>query len=117
MKMAKQNLASMSVDSLLKLRDDIGDVLNRKADELKVQLSRLDGDSNVRRSRKSSTLKGRKAAIKYRHPKTGETWSGRGAQAGWLTREIKAGAKRDDFLVDKSARRASKKAGRKRRKK
>jgi DNA-binding protein H-NS len=116
MKMAKQNLASMSIGSLLKLRDDVADVLSRKADELKGQLSRLGGD-NVGRGRKSSTLKGRKAAIKYRHPKTGETWSGRGAQAGWLTREIKAGAKRDDFLVDKSARKAAKKVRRKRRKK
>jgi hypothetical protein len=117
--MAKQTLASMSIDSLLKLRDDVADVLSRKADELKGQLSRLGGDivRNVRRSRKASTLKGRKVAVKYRHPKTGETWSGRGAQAGWLTREIKAGAKRDNFLVDKSARKAAKKVGRKRRKK
>ena len=114
--MAKQNLASMSVDSLLKLRDDVGAVLSRKADELKGQLSRLGGD-NVQRGRKASTLKGRKAAVKYRHPKTGETWSGRGAQAGWLTREIKAGAKRDSFLVDKAARKAAKKVRRKRRKK
>jgi hypothetical protein len=119
MKMAKQNLASMSVDSLLKLRDDVADALSRKGDELKGQLSRLGDDTvrNGRRGRKASTLKGRKAAVKYRHPKTGETWSGRGAQAGWLTREIKAGAKRDDFLVDKSARKAAKKIRRKRRKK
>jgi hypothetical protein len=70
--MAKQNLAAMSVDALLKLRDDIGAVLGRKADQLKGQLSRLGGDTvgNGRRGRKASTLKGRKAAIKYRHPKT-----------------------------------------------
>ncbi len=117
--MTKQNLASMSVDSLLKLRDDVADVLSRKADELKSQLSRLGGDTakNGRSGQRAGTLKGRKAAVKYRHPKTGETWSGRGAQAGWLTREIKASAKRDDFLVDKSARKATKKAGKKRRKK
>ena len=121
--MAKQNLATMSVDALLKFRDDIGAVLSRKADELKGQLSRLGGDTvgNGRTGRKTRTLKGRKAAIKYRHPKTGETWSGRGAPAGWLTREIKAGAKRDDFLVDKSmaksARKSAKKVRRTRRKK
>ena len=117
--MAKQNLAVMSVDALLKLRDDIGDVLSRKADELKGQLSQLGGDTvgNGRRGRKVSRLKGRKAAVKFRHPKTGETWSGRGAPAGWLTREIKAGSKREDFLVDKSARKAAKKLRSKRRKK
>jgi hypothetical protein len=39
--MPKTNLASMSVDALLKLRDDIGVVLNRKAKELESQLARL----------------------------------------------------------------------------
>src|SRR6202023_2909211 len=33
--MAKANLASMSVDALLKLRDTIGSVLGQRADELK----------------------------------------------------------------------------------
>jgi hypothetical protein len=33
MKMAKANLASMSVVSLLKLRDDIGNVLSRRAND------------------------------------------------------------------------------------
>jgi hypothetical protein len=118
-KMAKQNLGAMSVDALLKLRDEVGDILGQKADELKSQLSRLGGDTakNDRRGQRAGTLKGRKVAVKYRHPKTGETWSGRGAQTGWLTREIKAGAKRDDFLVNKSARKATKKATKKRRKK
>ena len=35
------NLSSMSVDALLKLRDDINKVLNRKANELRSQLSML----------------------------------------------------------------------------
>ncbi|AUT63547.1 MULTISPECIES: H-NS histone family protein [Paraburkholderia] len=40
---------------------------------------------------------GRKAALppKYRNPKTGETWSGRGRAPGWL-----AGKNRDKFLID-----------------
>ena len=106
--MAKQNLGSMSVDALLKLRDDIGEALRRKADELKTQLSRLAGGivGNGRRGRKASTLKGRKAPIKYRD-RSGNHWSGRGAQPRWMTAAIKAGAKRDDFLVDKSARKVS----------
>jgi DNA-binding protein H-NS len=117
--MAKQSLTAMSLDALLTLRDDIQKILNRKADELKSQLSRLGGGTvaNGRRGRKGSMLRGRKVPVKYRHPKTGETWSGRGAQAGWLTREIKAGSKLNDFLVDKSARKAATKVRRKRRKK
>jgi hypothetical protein len=38
----KSNLASMSVETLLKLREDIGSALSRKAEELTDQLSKLD---------------------------------------------------------------------------
>jgi hypothetical protein len=41
MEVAKSNLASMSVDALLELRDDIGKVLSRRAGQLRDQLSRL----------------------------------------------------------------------------
>jgi DNA-binding protein H-NS len=107
--MAKQTLASMSVDALLKLRDDIGTVLRKKSDELQSQLSRL-GDSIVGngRKRRASTLKGRKAPIKYRD-KSGNAWSGRGVQPRWMTAAIKGGAKRDDFLVERSAKKLRKK--------
>jgi DNA-binding protein H-NS len=111
--MAKQNLASMSVAALLKLRDDIGAVLSQKANQLQGQLARLGGDMvGIRRGRRgASPLMGRKAAIKYRD-KAGNHWSGRGAQPRWMTAAIKDGAKREDFLVDKSA---VKKASKKRR--
>jgi hypothetical protein len=49
--MAKQTLAAMSVDALLKLRDDIGTVLQQKSHELQSQLSRL-GDSITGNGRK-----------------------------------------------------------------
>ena len=44
--MAKVNLASMSVDALLKLRDSIGHILGQRADELKSQLRR---DMSIRK--------------------------------------------------------------------
>jgi hypothetical protein len=47
--MPKVNLASMSVDALLKLRDDIETVLSRKANELKHQLSRLGDEIGSRK--------------------------------------------------------------------
>jgi DNA-binding protein H-NS len=111
--MAKQTLTSMSVDALLKLRDDIGTVLSQKANQLKGQLAQLGGEmtGGGRGRRGASHLKGRKAAIKYRD-KSGNHWSGRGALPRWMTAAIKAGAKREDFLIDKSA---VKKARRKRR--
>jgi hypothetical protein len=59
-------------------------------------------------------MKGRKVPVKYRD-KSGNTWTGRGAQPRWMTAAIKAGAKRDDFLVDRGAARkkARKKGSRK----
>ena len=39
--MPKPNLSSMSVNELLKLREDINEVLDRKANELRSQLSML----------------------------------------------------------------------------
>jgi DNA-binding protein H-NS len=102
------NLASMSVDELLKLRDDIGKVLSRKAAQLKDQLSRLeDGEIGYKRRTGGSPLQGRKVAVKYRD-KSGKTWAGRGAQPVWLREQLKAGAKLEDFAVNKSA--ASRKA-------
>ena len=74
------NLSSMSVEALLKLRDDIGATLSRKADELKGQLSRLTGGGDVGGGRKKGrATKGRKVAAKYQDSE-GNTWAGRGAQ-------------------------------------
>ena len=42
--MSRQNLASMTLDALLKLRDDIGTALSRRADVLKKELASLGSD-------------------------------------------------------------------------
>lgn len=42
---------------------------------------------------------GGKVAPKYRHPSTGETWSGRGLQPNWLKAALAEGATLDDFKV------------------
>lgn len=42
---------------------------------------------------------GGKVAPKYRHPQTGETWSGRGLQPNWLKAAIAGGATLEDFKV------------------
>ena len=43
--------------------------------------------------------KGKKAPIKYRHPKTGQTWSGRGIYPKWLSEEIAKGKPIEKFAV------------------
>jgi DNA-binding protein H-NS len=116
MKMARtSSLASMSVDALLQLRDDIGKVLSQKVVQLEEQLSKLGGEVGGGRR---SGLKGTKVPVKYRD-KQGNTWAGRGAQPVWLREKLKAGAKLEDFAVQKTAasRKSPMRKARKRRKK
>src|SRR5262245_42655054 len=114
--MPRANLGSMSVDDLLKLRDDVGKVLSQKAVQLEDQLSKLGGEGG--RGGRGSGLKGKKVPAKYRD-KAGNTWAGRGAQPVWLREKLKAGAKLEDFAVQKTAasRKASPRKAKKRRKK
>jgi DNA-binding protein H-NS len=106
--MAKQNLAGMPIAALLKLREQIGAVLSRKADELKSELRSISADYAGTRQTMVSKKTGRKVPPKYRGP-NGEKWAGRGAQPLWMTGAIKNGAKREDFLIDKTAKKATKK--------
>ena len=115
--MARTNLGSMSVEDLLKLRDDVGKVLSQKAVQLEAQLSKLAGEAASGRGRRSG-LKGTKVPVKYRD-KEGNTWAGRGAQPVWLREKLKAGAKLEDFAVQKTAaaRKSSPRKAKKRRRK
>jgi len=38
-------------------------------------------------------------APKYRHPETGDTWTGRGKAPRWITEAEGAGRKREEFLI------------------
>jgi len=100
---------NLSVAQLLALRADIDEQLQSRKAELQAQLAQIGGDGSLGKAR---SVKGSKVAPKYRHPKTGETWSGRGGVAGWLAREIKGGKKREDFLIAKPAKKKrARKAG------
>jgi len=44
-------------------------------------------------------LTGRKVPAKFKNPKTGETWSGRGSTPKWLSEAEAGGAKRESFLI------------------
>ena len=48
---------------------------------------------------RSSRSKGMTVAIKYRHPRTGETWTGRGKMPKWLQAEVNTGKRKEDFLI------------------
>jgi DNA-binding protein H-NS len=111
--MPKRSLSSMTVEELLKLRDDVGKELSRKADQLKTQLAQLGTEVVAPRMRgRGSALRGRKVPPKYRS-RTGETWAGRGARPRWLVAAIKEGKRLEDFAVEKTV--ASRKASNRRR--
>jgi DNA-binding protein H-NS len=113
-----KNLSHLSIEALTKLRDDVAAALSRKAEVLQKELVAIgSGYAEVGRiamygRRGRSALKGRKVAVKYRD-KSGNTWTGRGAPPRWMTAAIKAGAKRDDFLVDRAAAKKKKTATKK----
>src|SRR5258708_21973560 len=86
--MPSTNIKNLSVAQLLAMRGDIDKLLQSKRSELQAQLAQIGGDGYG--VRKAGSVKGTKVAPKYRHPKTGETWSGRGAPAGAPRRADKA---------------------------
>ncbi|HJZ34091.1 MAG TPA: H-NS histone family protein [Hyphomicrobiaceae bacterium] len=70
-----------------------------KIASLRRQLAELEGargKAGGKRARKG--LRG-KTAVKYRDPKTGDTWSGRGRMARWLADKVSAGEKADKYLA------------------
>ena len=95
--MPSVNLKSLSVPQLLAMRSDIDVMLQSRRSELQAMLAEIGGGTSG--TGRTSRIKGSKVAAKYRHPKTGETWSGRGGVAGWLAAELKAGKKREEFLI------------------
>jgi DNA-binding protein H-NS len=107
------NLKNMDVDALLALRSQIDDQLATRRSDLQKQLARLqrvstDGPVVVANGR-TSAMKGVKVKPKYRDPKTGDTWAGRGVQPRWLTAALKGGKKLDSYLIDKDALRPARK--------
>lgn len=80
----------------------------QKIRALQRQIEELGGVGSVRRykARKNGNGTGSARAakkpsvkVKYRDPKSGETWSGRGRMARWLAAKIKAGEKPDKYLT------------------
>jgi DNA-binding protein H-NS len=89
---------------LAKLSEAHDEQRDKKRALLMEQLSALGGVMPKKRGRPATNerqvLKRKgKAAIKYRDPKSGDTWSGRGRMARWLAEKVKAGEKQDSYLV------------------
>lgn len=105
--MPKINLKTMSLDALIGLQKQISTEIDRHRAQLKKTLSQIDGGtrraaSAIRGATKHSPLLGRKVKPKYRNPRTGETWAGRGAKPRWMGNEDPG-----QFLITSSRKRAA----------
>lgn len=91
--MANKSYASMTVDALLKVRDEVSEILSSRASDLQKQLAKLAG-SEKKRGRPvgagRKTRKGKKVAAQFRSKKDPKlVWSGRGGTPRWMKEEMK----------------------------
>ncbi len=112
--MKLNDLKSMSVDELWSLHEKVSAALAQRIAAEKVRLEerlrtigRADKLARPGRERRPYPP----VRPKYRNPKNPEqTWSGRGKPPRWLSPQLRAGRKLDDFLIDRSARKRRHKA-------
>ncbi|WP_342234349.1 H-NS histone family protein [Ralstonia sp. OTU4908] len=85
------------------LEAQIAEAQAKERDSALAQIHRIMEDAGLtvedivgRRRRGSSSTKGSVVPPKYRDPKTGTTWSGRGRMPAWLV-----GKQLNRFLIDK----------------
>src|ERR1700755_1849842 len=107
--MAKKSksVASMSIEALLKLRDEIADAISSRASDLQKQLSRLTGTETKRgrppdrKSGRGAALRGKKVAPQFRSKKDPKmVWSGRGVTPRWMVAEMKGTKlKKENFRI------------------
>jgi DNA-binding protein H-NS len=99
--MKNRDLATMSVDQLWTLHEEICAVLPTKIDaekqELERRLARLQGSIDNKPNARRPYPKVRP---KYRNPeRPSETWSGRGKQPRWVGAQLRSGKKFDELLI------------------
>lgn len=84
-------------------RDSFVSEMKQKAEQLGFNLGELFGPPPraPRERLTSSRSTGERAspAPKYKDPKSGATWSGRGRDPRWMTAYLAEGKKKEDFLI------------------
>jgi len=109
------SLDNLDIDQLLALREDIDARLTKMAasemaalEKRMAQLAKyakkpvpisLPSTKKKTSKKTASKRKGKKAPIKFRDPKTGNSWSGRGLTPVWLRDYETNGGKRADLEV------------------
>ena len=86
----KSRYASMSVNALFKMRDEITKILSSRATQLRKELALLTGLGKERERSPGQVRKGRKVAPQFRSKKDSSlVWSGRGNTPRWMKEEMK----------------------------
>ncbi|WP_424601395.1 H-NS family nucleoid-associated regulatory protein [Bradyrhizobium sp.] len=121
-KLGNLDLNSLSIDELWTLHEEVGTVLSEKilAEKrgLEERLARLNGavaeKASIARANSKTTqrraLRRKYPPVlpKYQNPNNpSETWAGRGKQPRWLVSQLKAGKKKNDFLISRAERQSS----------
>jgi DNA-binding protein H-NS len=96
-------LKSMSIDKLMKMKEEIENTLAAKVSEqrraLEAELSKLGGFVSGKKAARGVRA-GSSVAPKYRNPEnSSETWAGRGLKPRWLAAALKGGGKIEDFAI------------------
>jgi DNA-binding protein H-NS len=115
--MAPDDLKRMSIDQLWALHTEITAVLVRRMSAEKRQLERRLQELRTRRVSNVNPSRERRpypqVFPKFRNPANpSETWAGRGKQPRWLTAQLTAGRKLDDFRIHPSSGRKRRSASR-----
>jgi DNA-binding protein H-NS len=111
------NPKSMSIDKLMKLREQVEAALRIKVADgrraLEAELVKL---SRVWSSGSKGARLGPRGPVapKYRNPDNpSETWAGRGLKPLWLAAAIKAGKRLEHFSIAQTAKQATKRSPKK----
>jgi DNA-binding protein H-NS len=113
-KLSQKSVTSWFFDLDFQQQADLLEALQRaheKSREAKISSLERQLQMLRRESKQASTGNGQltnadkpmrgkpRAKVKYRDPKSGGTWSGRGRMATWLAEKVKAGEKPDKYLA------------------
>ena len=105
--MKPTDLESMSVDELWSLRALLIAVLTGKMSAEKAKIDRQLRQLGLGAAQENPHARRPYPQVfpKYSNPaKPSETWAGRGKQPRWLTAQLRAGKKLDDFRIQTRAR-------------
>lgn len=96
---------SQIIDEIQRLEIMAADARRSEVQAGIADIKRIMSECGLTREDVAKALKGPSArsagttAPKYRHPSTGETWTGRGPTPRWMAALLSTGASRDDLLI------------------